>query len=143
MGIFNNRIKRYDVTLKKLIDAILKLNLEQQTKVMVIVEEMLNENKKLSARKPCNIPISYATRDRIFSDYITDISKSVLFIETKISLNVGAEIVLSFNMYGYDRPFKLNGKIVRSSEHGIGVEFKEVKSYIAEMLGALVERLKR
>jgi hypothetical protein len=46
-------------------------------------------------------------------------------------------------MHGYDRPFKIKGNIVRSNYHGIGVEFKEVKPYIAQMLGALVERIKR
>jgi len=46
-------------------------------------------------------------------------------------------------MHGYDRPFKIKGKIVRSNQQGIGVEFKEVKPYIAEMLAALVERIKR
>ena len=51
--------------------------------------------------------------------------------------------MLSFNMNGYDRPFKIKGNIVFFNQHGIGVEFKEVKPYIAEMLGTLVERIKR
>jgi Tfp pilus assembly protein PilZ len=143
MKIFNSKLKKYNITLKKLFDAILKLNHEQQAKVMIYVEELLDENKRTSARKPCNIPISYATQNRILSDNIADISKSGLFIETRRSLNIGEEIVLSSNMHGYDRPFKINGKIVRSNEKGIGVEFKEIKPYIAEMLGALVERIKR
>jgi len=46
-------------------------------------------------------------------------------------------------MHGYDRAFKIKGKIARTNQQGIGVEFKEVKPYIAEMLGALVERIKR
>jgi Tfp pilus assembly protein PilZ len=110
---------------------------------MIYVEELLAENKRISVRKACKIPISYATQNRIFSDNIADISNSGLFIETKTPLEVGEEIVLSFNMHGYDRPFKIKGNIVRSNQQGIGVEFKEGKPYIAEMLGALVERIKR
>ena len=143
MGNINNKFKKYNVTIKKLFDSILKLSQEQQTQVMIYVEELLAENKRISVRKACNIPISYATQDRIYSDNIADISKSGLFIETKRPFNVGEEIVLSFNMHGYDRPFKIKGNIVRSNQQGIGVEFKEVKPYIAEMLGALVERIKR
>ena len=143
MGIFNNKFKKYNVTLKKLFDAILNLSHEQQTQVMVYVEQLLAENKRISVRKACNIPISYATQNRIYYDNIADISKSGLFIETMMPLNVGEEIVLSFNMHGYDRPFKIKGDIVRSNQNGIGVVFKEVKPYIAEMLGALVERIKR
>jgi Tfp pilus assembly protein PilZ len=143
MGSINNKSKKYNVTLKKLFDAILKLSQQQQTQVMIYIEELLAENKRISVRKACNIPISYATQDRIYSDSIADISKSGLFIETKRPFNVGEEIMLSFNMHGYDRPFKIKGNIVRSNQQGIGVEFNEVNPYIAEMLGALVKRIKR
>ena len=143
MGISDNKFKKYNITIKKLFDAILKLSQEQQTQVMIYVEELLAENKRISVRKACKIPISYATQNRIYSDNIADISKSGLFIETKRPLDVGEEIVLSFNMHGYDRPFKIKGNIVRSNQQGIGVEFKEVNPYIAEMLGTLFERIKR
>ena len=139
---FNSKLEKYDITIKRLFDAILNLNHEQQTKVMIYVEELLVENKRSSTRKACKIPISYATQNCIFSDYIANISRSGLFIETKKSLNVGEVIMLSFTMHGYDRPFKIEGKIVRSNQQGIGVEFKEIKPYIAEMFAALVERLK-
>ena len=142
MGTINNKFNKYNVTIKKLFDAILKLNQEQQTQVMIYIKELLAENKRISVRKECNIPISYAAQNCIYLDNIADISKSGLFIETRRTLNVGEEIVLSFNMHGYDRPFKIKGNIVRSNQQGIAVEFKEVKPYIAEMLGALVERIK-
>jgi hypothetical protein len=44
-------------------------------------------------------------------------------------------------MQGYDRPFKIKGKIVHSSRRGIGVEFRQVNPYLAEMLGVIVERM--
>ena len=143
MRISNNKIKKYNIVIKKLFDAILKLSQEQQTQVMIYMEELLAENKRISVRKECKIPISYAAQNRIYSDNVADISNSGLFIETKGPLTVGEEIVLSFNMHGYDRPFKIKGNIVRSNQQGIGVEFNEVNPYIAEMLGALVERIKR
>ena len=143
MGISDNQFKKYNITIKKLFDAILKLSQEQQTQVMIYVEELFAENKRISVRKACKIPISYATQNRIYSDNIADISKSGLFIETKRPLDVGEEIVLSFNMHGYDHPFKIKGNIVRSNQQGIGVEFKDDKPYITEMLGSLVERIKK
>jgi len=142
MGTVNNKGKKYNIVIKKLFDAILKLNETQQMQVMMYVEELLVENKRTIVRKACDIPINYATRNRVYSDKITDISKNGLFIETKTSLNVGEVIILSFNMQGYDRPFKIKGKVVHSNQQGIGVEFKEANAYIAEMLGALVERIK-
>ena len=143
MGSFFNKLEKYNITIKKLFGAILKLSQEQQTQLLIYVEELLDENKRISVRKACNIPISYATQNRIYSDNIADISRSGLFIETNRPFNIGEEIILSFNMHGYDRPFKIKGNIVRSNQQGIGVQFKEVKPYIAEMLGALVEKIKR
>ena len=138
-----NKFEKYNITLKKLFDAILNLSQEQQSQLMIYVEEMLAENKRISVRKVYKIPINYATQNRIYSDNIADISKTGLFIETNRPFNIGEEIMLSFNMHGYDRPFKIKGNIVRSNQYGIGVQFKQVKPYIAEMLGALVERIKR
>jgi len=143
MGSFFNKLEKYNITIKKLFGAILKLSQEQQTQLLIYVEELLDENKRISVRKAHNIPISYATQNRIYSDNIADISRSGLFIETNRPFNIGEEIILSFNMHGYDRPFKIKGNIVRSNQQGIGVQFKEVKPYIAEMLGALVEKIKR
>jgi Tfp pilus assembly protein PilZ len=100
---------------------------------MNYVKELLTDNKRMSVRKPCDIPINYATQNRVFSDTITDISKNGLFIETNQAINVGEEIMLSFNMQGYDRPFKIKGKVAHSSRQGIGVEFREIKPYISEM----------
>jgi len=143
MESFFNKFEKYNITIKKLFDVILKLNQEQQTQLMIHVEKLLAENKRISVRKAHKIPISYATQNRIYSGNIADISRSGLFIETNRPFNIGEEIILSFNMQGYDRPFKIKGNIVRSNQQGIGVQFKEVKPYIAEMLGALVERIKR
>jgi Tfp pilus assembly protein PilZ len=138
-----SKYRKYNITIKNLFDAILQLSQEQQKQLMIYVEELIAENKRISIRKAYKIPISYATQNHIYSDNISDISKSGLFIETNRLFNIGEDIMLYFNMHGYDRPFKIKGKIVRSNQQGIGVEFKEVKPYIAEMLGALVERIKR
>jgi Tfp pilus assembly protein PilZ len=148
MEIIEKKIKKYDITIKKLFDNILNLSHEQQIQVLNYVEELIVENKRKSDRKQCNIQIRYATKKLISSDTIMDISQSGLFIKTsdlfiktRRSINVGEEIKLSFNMDGYDRPFKIKGKVVRSTQEGIGIEFEELNPYIAEMLGALVDRM--
>ena len=110
---------------------------------MIYIEDLLAENKRISVRKAYKITISYSIQSRIYSDNIADICKSGLFIETVRSFNIGEEIIMSFNMHGYDRPFKIKGSIVCSNRQGIGVQYKDVKPYIAERLGALVDRMKR
>jgi Tfp pilus assembly protein PilZ len=142
MNRMKNLIKKYDITIPKLFEAILKLNKEQQEKVLKYAESLLVENKRVSVRKACIIPLNYAVQNRIYLDHIKNISKSGLFIETGNPLLVGDEIFMSFNMQGYDRPLKIKGKIVHANQQGIGVEFKEISPYVAQMIEALIERMK-
>lgn len=142
MESFYNRFAKNNITIKKLFDAILSLSQVQQSQLLIHVDGLLAENRRESVRKEYDTEITYATHNRIYSDRIADISNSGLFIETNRSLDIGEQIMLSFNLHGYDRPFKIKGKIVRSNLQGIGVEFKGIKPYIAEMLSALVERIK-
>lgn len=142
MEVFTQPIKKYSVTIPRLFETILKMNPEEQEKALKYVEELFVEDKRKSVRKACHITINYAAQNRIYSDYIKDISKSGVFIETKNPLTVGEQINMSFNMQDFDRPFKVKGKIVSSSRLGVGVEYKEISPYIAQMIGALVDRMK-
>jgi len=135
-------IEKYNFTTPKLFETIFKLDQEQQEKILKYAEELLVEDKRVSVRKACNIPVDYATRNRIYLDHIKNISKSGIFIETHKPLNIGDEILMSFNMQGYDRPIKIKGEIVYKSRLGVGVEFKEISPYVAQMIGTLVERYK-
>ena len=140
MSRLNNQIKKYNVTIPKLFESILKLNQEQQEKVLKYTEKLLFEDKRMGARKACNIPVNYATRNRISAGQIKNISKTGIFIETHQPLTVSEEVMISFNMQGYDRPIKIKGEIVYANPMGVGVVYKEISHYIAEMIDSLVKR---
>ena len=141
MAKFNRQIKKYNIIISKLIEIILKLKQEHQVKLLKYAEELLIEDKRSSIRKACEIPINFASQNQIFTDHIKDISKSGLFIETTKPLFVGERVIMSFNMNGYDRPFKIRGEIVHTNRLGVGVEYREISPYIADMIGALVDRI--
>ena len=141
MAKLNKQIKKYNIIISKLIEIILKLKQEQQLKLLKYAEELLIEDKRSSVRKACEIPINFASQNQIFTDQIKDISKSGLFIETTKPLFVGERVIMSFNMNGYDRPFKIRGEIVHANRLGVGVEYRDISPYIADMIGALVDRI--
>jgi Tfp pilus assembly protein PilZ len=141
MSRLNNQIKKYNVTIPKLFESILKLNQEQQEKVLKYTEELLFEDKRKGVRKACNIPVNYTTRNQIFVGQIKNISKTGIFIETHQPLIIGEEISMSFNMQGYDRSIKIKGEIAYVNLMGAGVVYKEISHYIAEMIESLIERL--
>jgi Tfp pilus assembly protein PilZ len=134
--------KKYCLTLPKLFDTILKLDKYQQEKVLKYAEDLLYEDKRIAVRKRCNIQINYASQNRIDKDYITNISQSGLFIKTNNPLGISDDIYMSFKMKGYDRPFKVKGIIVYRNRKGVGIEFKDFRPYIEQMLGSLINRLK-
>ena len=140
--VLNNPAKKYSVTIPRLFETILKLNPEQQNKVLKYVEELFVEDNRKSVRKACHITLNYATHNRIYLDHIKDISESGVFIETDRPLTVGEQITMSFNIQDSSRPFKLKGKIVRSNRLGVGVVFKDISPYIAQIIGVLVDRMK-
>jgi len=78
-------IAKYELIIKKLFDAILSLNRKQQMQVLSYVEDLIVENKRESVRKPCDIQVTNAALNRIYSDNITNISENVIFIETNRS----------------------------------------------------------
>jgi Tfp pilus assembly protein PilZ len=138
----NTKIKKYNLAISKLFETILKLDQDRQERVLRYAEKLLYEDKRLAVRKACEIPINFCIRNCIYAESIRDISQNGLFIETKKPLAVGDDIYMSFNMQGYDRPFKISGVIVQRNRMGVGVEFKEVRPYIEQMLIALIKRLK-
>lgn len=142
MAKLNKQIKKYDITISKLFEIIFKLKQKQKVRLLKYAEEMLIEDKRRSVRKACPIPINFASQNQIFTDQIKDISKSGLFIETNMPLFVGERVIMSFNMNGYDRPFKIKGEIVHANRFGVGVQYREISPYIADMIGTLVDRIK-
>ena len=141
MAQLNKQIKKYNIIVSKLIEIFLKLKPEQQLKLLKYAEDLLVEDKRNSVRKACLIPIHFASQNQIFMDQIKDISKNGLFIETTRPLFVGQRVIMSFNMDGYDRPFKIRGEVVHAKQSGVGVQYRDISPYIADMIGALVDKI--
>ena len=141
MSSSSKGMQKYNLIISKLIEIMFQLGRDKQLKLLQYAEQLLIEDQRTSIRKTCHIPVNYAANDRIYSSHINDISASGLYITTQKPLLVGDEIYVSFSMDGYDRPFKIKGEIVRTDQRGVGIEYKEVNRYIAEMLDTLVKRM--
>ena len=134
--------KKYNVVLSKLFQLVINLDEEQQEALLSHAEELLVKEKRAGIRKSCSIPIKYAAYDRVFSNHITNISPHGLFIETQRPLLIGDEIIMTFRLDGFDKPFKVRGEIAHASRLGVGVEFKDISPYVEEMLGTVIKQMK-
>jgi len=85
--------------------------------------------------------IDYSTADRVYKDYIQNISAGGVFIETQMPFAEGQELSLSFPLPNYRKYIKISGEIVRTSPHGIGVQFGAPDHKQEEMIKSLVEMI--
>jgi Tfp pilus assembly protein PilZ len=142
MDTQRNSLKKYNVVLPKLFQTVINLGEEQQLALLRHAEELLVKEKRVNARKPCNIPLSYAAYDRVYSAEIKNISPNGLFIETRKPLMVGDEIIMTFSLEGFDKPLKIKGEIAHATRTGVGVEFKDISPYIEEMLCLVIKKMR-
>ena len=135
------KIKKYNIVIYKLFNLILNMNAAQQVRLFEKAEKIFHERRS-DVRKSCKIPVRYATDDRIYSNDIINISPNGVFIKTQKPLFVGEEILMNFELKGFNEPLKLTGEVVHANRTGIGVQFKDVSHLLAEMIGVIVDRMK-
>jgi hypothetical protein len=141
MSAQNPEIKKYNTVISKLFQIVLELNEEQQFKLLRQAESLLVEEKRINIRKSCDIPINYASDNRVYTNLIKNISRSGVFVETREPLIVGDEIIMTFRLDGLDRPFKTRGEIARATRDGVGIRFIRLSPYLAEMMDVLLRRM--
>lgn len=142
MGISGNAMKRYNTAILKLFEIILSLDENQQNKLIGCAESLFLKEKRNHNRKSCQIPIYYATENRVFSSYIKNISQSGLLIETRKSLPPGEEILMTFRLEGLRKPIKIRGQIAHSGSSGIGVKFIGINRKTEKVIGVLIDKIK-
>jgi Tfp pilus assembly protein PilZ len=142
MKVSESELKKYNVVIPKLFQIILNLPEDKQTVLLKYAEDLLTVERRAFIRKSCTIPVSFATYDRVYMNTIKNISQKGVFIETQRPLFVGEELVMTFSIDGFDKPLKITGEIVQVNRNGIGVEFKNMSPYVAEMLATLIDRMK-
>ena len=131
-----------NIIISKLFQIVIELGEEQQKELLQHAEALLVKEKRDNTRKSCNIPINYASNDRVYANQITNISASGLFIETRRPLIKGDEVIMNFRLEGFDKFLKLRGEIARTAQKGFGVAFKNTSPHVEEMIRYIVKRMK-
>jgi Tfp pilus assembly protein PilZ len=113
---------------------------EQLTLLRELVERLLKGNRK-HERESFFMVVDYSTEDRIYKDYIKDISADGIFIETRMPFSVGRELSLSFPFPNYQKYIKITGELIRIALQGIGVKFKMLNQDQEAMIKSLLPDL--
>jgi Tfp pilus assembly protein PilZ len=98
-----------------------------------------NKDRRGQGRKACLVPLEYNINGRTFNGYILDISAFGVFIETSDYFFSGQDIVMAFTVPTYLKHLELDGEIVWSSQHGIGVRFTHLTQHQLDVIRSFSE----
>jgi Tfp pilus assembly protein PilZ len=125
----------------RLIEAVSKLNPKQKKMLDELLKEWNRLDYREDSRIACFLPVDYSTRDRVYQDFINNLSNGGVFIETSSPFSVGQALSLIFSLPALGKTFKATGTIVRTEPDGIGVKFsKKLTPYQKELIHNAVER---
>jgi hypothetical protein len=135
------KLKKYNLTIARLWDIILSLTEEQQETLLRQVDEFLKADKREIVRKACDLKVDFATSDRTHIGRIKNISRHGVFIEAKVPVIIGEELLMVFSLNRHSKPFKLRGEVVHATRWGIGVEFTASESQFDRQIKELVRKI--
>lgn len=92
-------------------------------------------------RTQCNINVDFVVDDKAFSCFAKDISAGGVFIETADLFSVNQVVSMCFALCNQQLPFKIQGKVVRCTDKGIGIMYEKLSTYQREILSSLIDKL--
>jgi Tfp pilus assembly protein PilZ len=85
--------------------------------------KVVKSERRRGSRRDCFIPVDYAFKNRVYRDFIDNLSQRGAFIRTRERLEVGSEICMTFSWIDAVTPIKSKGVVVRNAGAGMGVAF--------------------
>lgn len=123
-------------------------NRKDPTYMIVLLYEVVSqkspdrpEKKREHDRKSVLDVLDYMVDGKYYRDFVEDVSASGLFIRTNNEFKVGANITMTFELSTKERPFRINGEIVRVLPEGIGVRFIKESQVQEDAIQSLIENI--
>ena len=113
------------------------LGLLQDWRILGVLENWRHGERRKAPRKESSIAVMYATRGRIFKDFIKNISKLGAFIETPAGFAAGEQITLIISSPDREEPIKIQGEVIWSVPEGVGVRFSTGSRALEELIETL------
>jgi len=122
----NRDIDEIEVT-SRLLNMILEMSIEQQLDLLKQLDATgyggARRYVRTHLKKPWAVFFNPETDKAPSVDFIRDISRCGMFIETGRSFSVGENITVKFEVPSTRKIYKILGEVVRSQEKGLGVKF--------------------
>ena len=125
----------------RLFELIENMSEDEQLALLKKLKERPFKEKREHERKPFFIVVDYSTEERVYKDWIKNISAGGVFIETHMPFSVGQDVSLTFPLPNYQKYIKIIGEVVRIDLQGIGVRFKMANQDQEKIIKSLLETI--
>ncbi|MDM8537725.1 PilZ domain-containing protein [Desulfobacterales bacterium HSG17] len=126
----------------KMLDEIIKrvrnLKSEQQEEILEILKTLQSGKQRDYPRLDTNVDIDVVIGDRVIQTDAKDISAGGIYINTSGKFEANKNVRVVFTIPGSDKPFKLEGMIVRVEQNGIAIKFSNITPYFKKMLDDII-----
>jgi len=138
--VFDKPLQEANIT-AHLFELITGMPEEKQKALVRDLEKETSRGARKHQRKPFIMLVDYVTQDRMYKDFIQDISAGGLFIETNKPFSVGQDVTLTFPLPDHQEHIKITGEVVRATPQGIGVKFKMADEDQETMVKTLLDTI--
>jgi Tfp pilus assembly protein PilZ len=112
----------------RIMELVSPLPIRKKYQLLYMLKDWRQGQHRCEDRESCLIPVDISIQNRVFRDFIYNISSRGAFIETKAPFIQGQYILLAFSSPNGRKHYKLSGIIVRNDAKGVGVRFiKKIK----------------
>nr|WP_319392711.1 PilZ domain-containing protein [uncultured Desulfobacter sp.] len=102
--------------------------------VFSIEQDVIDLEGREFKRKSVAFEIDILVGDRLIKTNMKNISAGGVLLKTKESIEKDKKAKMVFSIPGVEKPFKLEGRVVRSTESGIAIKFDEVSPDFQSLL---------
>jgi len=120
--------------LVEIIKRVKNLTPDQQEQILDLLKEWQQGKQREYQRLNTCTGVDVAVDNRVIQTDMRDISASGIFINTAGRFETDERVRVVFTVPGYDKPFKLNGRIVRVEQHGLAIKFEDITPYFKTIL---------
>lgn len=125
-------------TVDEIIKRVDNLSSEQQNKMLSILKSWDSESHREYQRLSTQINIDVAIGNRVIQSSAENVSASGIYLRTSGKFSPDEKVRVVFTVPGMDKPFKLEGKVVRVEREGLAIQFEKITPYFKKMLDAVI-----
>jgi len=123
----------------RLFEIISDMSEKERKELLDDLEKRKTKKIRKHPREERLITVNYVSKGRAYQNFIQDISTEGAFIETREPFTVGDNLLLTISYSKEQRPFKIEGEIVRIDPKGVGIKFKKVSQVQEELINSIIE----